>query len=81
MFSRKIPTGNTAANSQAAAQAAQRKKALEVPRSFQRARMEAGPTTYTIAPKSNVTFNENNNTRRDVDIFKAVKARQGGGRR
>ncbi|KAF2633352.1 hypothetical protein BU25DRAFT_453129 [Macroventuria anomochaeta] len=78
---RKIATGNSAANSQAAAQAAQRKKALEVPRSFQRARMETGRMTYTVAPRANITFNEGNNVRRDVDIMKTVKARQGGGRR
>lgn len=74
---RKIATGNSTANSQAAALAAQRKKALEAPRSFQRARMESGRMTYTVAPKSNVTFQEGNNVRRDVDIMKTVKARQG----
>lgn len=37
--------------------------------------------TYTVAPRNNVTFNEGNNVRRDVDIMKTVKARQGGGRR
>jgi transcription factor SPN1 len=37
--------------------------------------------TYDIAPTSHVTFNEGNNSRRDVDILKTVKARQGGGRR
>jgi transcription factor SPN1 len=37
--------------------------------------------TYNVAPKSNVTFQEGNRNRRDVDILKTVKARQGGGRR
>ncbi|KAJ4378956.1 Transcription factor iws1 [Didymella sp. IMI 355093] len=78
---RKAATGNSAANSQAAAQAAARKKALEVPKAYQRARMETGRMTYDIAPTSHVTFNEGNNSRRDVDILKTVKARQGGGRR
>ncbi|KAJ4398471.1 Transcription factor iws1 [Didymella pomorum] len=78
---RKAATGNAAANSQAAAQAAARKKALEVPKAYQRARMETGRMTYDIAPTSHVTFNEGNNSRRDVDILKTVKARQGGGRR
>jgi transcription factor SPN1 len=74
---RKPAPTNTPANSQAAAQAAQRKKALEVPRTFQRARMETGRMTYQVAPRSNVTFQEGNNVRRDVDIMKTVKARQG----
>lgn len=68
-------------SSQAAAQAARRKKELEAPRAFQRARLEAGPTTYTIAPKSSVTFNENARSRSsNVDIMKQIKSR-GGGRR
>ncbi|KAF2491737.1 hypothetical protein BU16DRAFT_492947 [Lophium mytilinum] len=45
-------------NSQAAAQAAARKKALETPKVWNRARMEAGPTTYTIVPKTNVQVEE-----------------------
>lgn len=64
------------------AQAARRKKELEAPRAFQRARMEAGPTTYTIAPKSSVTFNENARARSsNVDIMKQIKGGRGGGRR
>lgn len=70
------------ASSQAATQAANRKKALEAPRAFQRARMEAGPTTYTIAPKSSVVFNENTRGRStNVDIMKQIKGGRGGGRR
>jgi transcription factor SPN1 len=42
--------------------------------------MEAGPTTYTIAPKSNVVFNENGRSRTtNVDILKQIKGRSGGG--
>ncbi|KAL5115009.1 Transcription factor iws1 [Pleosporales sp. CAS-2024a] len=79
------PTKAAAPRTQAATQAAQiaanRKKALEAPKAFQRARMEAGPTTYTIAPKSNVVFNENGRSRAsNVDILKQIKGR-GGGRR
>lgn len=71
----------TQAASQAAQQAAARKKALEAPKAFQRARMEAGPTTYTIAPKSNVTFNEGGKSRSsNVDILKQIKGRAGGRR-
>lgn len=71
----------TQAASQAAHQAAARKKALEAPKAFQRARMEAGPTTYTIAPKSNVTFNEGGKSRSsNVDILKQIKGRTGGRR-
>jgi transcription factor SPN1 len=44
--------------------------------------MESGPTTYTIAPKSNVVFNEGGRNRQgDVDILKQIKGRGGGGRR
>lgn len=68
-------------NSQAAAAAAARAKALEVPRAYQRARMEAGPTTYTVVPKSNVIFNENRQKGGGggEDILKKIKARRGGG--
>ncbi|KAF1938192.1 hypothetical protein EJ02DRAFT_384220 [Clathrospora elynae] len=79
----KTTTGDrSVVSSQAAAAAASRKKALEAPRAFQRARMEAGPTTYTIAPKSNVVFNENaRNRSSNVDIMKQIKGGRGGGRR
>jgi transcription factor SPN1 len=79
----KARTGErTIGNSQQAAQAASRKKALEAPRAFQRARMESGPTTYTIAPKSNVVFNENARSRSsNVDIMKQIRGGRGGGRR
>ncbi|KAH7411627.1 hypothetical protein DE146DRAFT_602635 [Phaeosphaeria sp. MPI-PUGE-AT-0046c] len=71
----------TQAASQAAQQAAARKKALEAPKAFQRARMEVGPTTYTIAPKSNVVFNEGGKSRSsNVDILKQIKGRTGGRR-
>ncbi|EMD59293.1 hypothetical protein GGP41_009166 [Bipolaris sorokiniana] len=77
-----INTGDRTVNSQQAAIAASRKKALEAPRAFQRARMESGPTTYTIAPKSNVVFNENARSRStNVDIMKQIKGGRGGGRR
>jgi transcription factor SPN1 len=47
-----------------------------------RARPEAGPTTYTIVPKSNVVFNENNKARSgDVDIMRKIRNNRGGGRR
>ncbi|KAI8943797.1 hypothetical protein NX059_001771 [Plenodomus lindquistii] len=70
------------ASSQASQAAAARKKALEAPRNFVRARMETGPTNYTIAPKSNVTFNENNRSRStNVDILKQIRGRGGGNRR
>lgn len=68
--------------SQAAAQAAARNKALAAPTNFLRARLESGPTTYTIVPKSNVVFNEGNKGRSgDVDILRKIKNRGGGGRR
>ncbi|KAK7182980.1 hypothetical protein DPSP01_010297 [Paraphaeosphaeria sporulosa] len=68
--------------SQAAAQAAARTKALAVPTTYMRARAEAGPTTYTIVPKSNVVFNENNKGRSgDVDIMRKIRNNRGGGRR
>lgn len=77
-----VHTANRTMSSQAAAQAARRKKELEAPRAFQRARMEAGPTTYTIAPKSSVVFNENARSRSsNVDIMKQIKGGRGGGRR
>jgi transcription factor SPN1 len=78
---RKVAAPRTQAASQAAQHAAARKKALEAPKAFQRARMESGPTTYTIAPKSNVVFNEGGRSRTsNVDILKQIKGR-GGGRR
>lgn len=71
----------TAANSQQSIAANIRKKQLEAPRAFQRARMESGPTTYTIAPKSNVLFNENaRNRSSNVDIMKQIKGGRGGRR-
>lgn len=77
-----IAAPRTAAQSQAAQEAAARKRALEAPKAFQRARMETGPTTYTIAPKSNVVFQEGNRARQgNVDIMKQIKNRGGGGRR
>ncbi|KAF1965865.1 hypothetical protein BU23DRAFT_574516 [Bimuria novae-zelandiae CBS 107.79] len=67
---------------QAAAQAAARQKMLAAPTNFLRARPEASSTTYTIVPKSNVVFNENNKGRSgDVDILRKIKNRGGGGRR
>ena len=56
-----------------------RAKALEAPRAFQRARMEAGPTTYTVVPKSNVVFNENakKSGGGGEDIMRKIRARQG----
>ncbi|KAH7073559.1 hypothetical protein FB567DRAFT_492788 [Paraphoma chrysanthemicola] len=78
----KVAAPRTTAASQAAKIAADRKKALEAPKAFQRARMESGPTTYTIAPKSNVQFNEGGRSRGgNVDILKQIKGRGGGGRR
>ncbi|KAL6707128.1 Transcription factor iws1 [Coniothyrium glycines] len=69
-------------HSQATQAAALRKKQLEAPRNFVRARMETGPTTYTIAPKSNVVFNENTRNRStNVDIMKQIRGGRGGGRR
>lgn len=73
-------TADRVATSQASQVAAARKKALEAPRAFVRARMETGPTNYTIAPKSNVTFNENNRNRStNVDIMKQIRGGRGGG--
>jgi transcription factor SPN1 len=44
--------------------------------------MESGPTTYTIAPKSNVVFNENARSRSsNVDIMKQIRGGRSGGRR
>ncbi|KAH8716979.1 transcriptional elongation factor-like protein Iws1 [Phaeosphaeriaceae sp. PMI808] len=78
----KVAAPRTAATSKAAQDAAARKKALEAPKAFQRARMESGPTTYTIAPKSNVVFNEGGRNRSgNVDILKQIKGRGGGGGR
>jgi len=78
-----MKTGDrSAASSQAAAVAATRKKQLEAPKAFQRARMESGPTTYTIAPKSSVVFNENARSRSsNVDIMKQIRGGRSGGRR
>ncbi|KAL1601628.1 Transcription factor iws1 [Paraconiothyrium brasiliense] len=68
--------------SQAAAQAAARNRALAPPTTYMRARAEAGPTTYTIVPRSNVVFNENNKGRSgDVDIMRKIRSNRGGGRR
>lgn len=70
------------ASSHAGQVAAARKKALEAPRTFVRARMESGPTNYTIAPKSSVQFNENARSRSsNVDIMKQIRGGRGGGRR
>lgn len=56
----------------------QRQKELATPQVFQRARIEAGPTTYKIVPKSNVIFNENNKGRGgDVDILRKIKNNRG----
>jgi len=75
-------TADRVASSQASQAAAARKKALEAPRAFVRARMETGPTNYTIAPKSNVTFNENNRNRSsNVDIMKQIRGGRAGARR
>jgi len=62
--------------------AAARAKALEVPRTFQRARLEAGPTTYTVVPRSNVVFNENmkKGSGGGEDILKKIKGGRSGGR-
>ncbi|KAF2710901.1 transcription factor IWS1 [Pleomassaria siparia CBS 279.74] len=56
-----------------------RAQALEAPRAFQRARMEAGPTTYTVVPKSNVVFNENvkKGGGGGEDILRKIRARGG----
>ncbi|KAF2128983.1 hypothetical protein P153DRAFT_423399 [Dothidotthia symphoricarpi CBS 119687] len=79
---KQVAVVNSAANSQAAVRENARKKALEVPRAFTRARMETGPTSYTIAPKSNVVFNENNKNRsQNVDIMRQIRGGRGGGRR
>lgn len=79
---KQVAVGNAAANSQAAIRENARKKALEVPRAFTRARMETGPTSYTIAPKSNVVFNENNKNRsHNVDIMRQIRGGRGGARR
>jgi transcription factor SPN1 len=45
--------------------------------------MEVGPTTYTVVPKSNVTFNPENAKRTGggaEDILKKIKAKQTGRR-
>ncbi|KAF2261627.1 hypothetical protein CC78DRAFT_583432 [Lojkania enalia] len=66
------------ANSQAAARA----KALEAPRAFQRARMEAGPTTYSIVPKSSVVYTEQKRSGgASEDILRRIKAGRGRGGR
>ncbi|KAF2180174.1 hypothetical protein K469DRAFT_730198 [Zopfia rhizophila CBS 207.26] len=70
---------------QASSKAAARAKALEAPRAYQRARMEAGPTTYTVVPKSNVQFTDAAQTKAPGgggdEIFKRLKARGGRGGR
>ncbi|KAF2118892.1 hypothetical protein BDV96DRAFT_610770 [Lophiotrema nucula] len=59
-----------------------RAKALEAPRAFSRARMEAGPTTYTIVPKSNVVVGEQKrHGGANEDILKRIRARGGRGGR
>lgn len=57
-----------------------RAKALEAPRAFQRARMEAGPTTYTVVPKSNVVFNDNvkKGAGGGEDILRKIRGNRGG---
>ncbi|KAF2878310.1 hypothetical protein BDV95DRAFT_510204 [Massariosphaeria phaeospora] len=74
----KAPVRSTQGSSQATAAANARAKALETPRSFQRARMEAGPTTYTIVPKSNVVFNNEGRGRSGggEDIMKKIRSRR-----
>ncbi|KAF2734034.1 hypothetical protein EJ04DRAFT_512801 [Polyplosphaeria fusca] len=73
----------TQQSTQASQAAAARAKALETPRYYQRARMEAAPTTYTIVPKSNVVFNENRQRgpAGGEDILKKLKGRSGRGGR
>lgn len=64
--------------------AAARAKALEAPRAFQRARMEAGPSTYTVVPKSTVINNSQGKKSSGGggdDILKRIKARSGRGGR
>jgi transcription factor SPN1 len=76
---RKLPVRSTRpANSQAAVA---RAKALEAPRAYQRARMEAGPTTYTVVPKSNLIITNESGRRSGGagdDIIRKLKARRGG---
>ncbi|KAF2660163.1 hypothetical protein K491DRAFT_688486 [Lophiostoma macrostomum CBS 122681] len=77
----RLPVRN--ANPGASQAAAARAKALEAPRAFQRARMEQGPTTYTVVPKSNVVYNDQ--ARRTggggEDILRKIKGRSGRGGR
>lgn len=49
--SRKLPVRSA---NPVSSQANARAKALETPRVFNRARIEGGPTSYTIVPKSNI---------------------------
>jgi transcription factor SPN1 len=77
---RRLPVRNAnPANSQAAAA---RAKALEAPRAFQRARMEQGPTTYTVVPKSNVIYSDTSKRSGGAgeDILKRIKGARAGGR-
>ncbi|PVH99628.1 hypothetical protein DM02DRAFT_614871 [Periconia macrospinosa] len=74
-----LPTRNTAQSSQAAAAAAARAKALAPERNFVRARMEPSRETYTIVPKSNVTFNgeRQRGSGGGEDILRKIKGRGG----
>jgi transcription factor SPN1 len=70
------------ANPASSQAAAARAKALEAPRAFQRARMEQGPTTYTVVPKSNVIITEQQRRAGGgEDILRRMKARSGRGGR
>ncbi|OCK77377.1 hypothetical protein K432DRAFT_358699 [Lepidopterella palustris CBS 459.81] len=75
----KLPVRPSNPNTQAAQAAAARAKALETPRVWNRARMEGGPTTYTIVPKSNIQTPEQ--VRRAPgaagdEAFRRMRARQ-----
>lgn len=55
-----------------------RAKALATPSRYNRARVEGGPTTYTIAPKSRVVAGEAIKTQSSgADYLRKMKARQG----
>ncbi|KAF2016585.1 hypothetical protein BU24DRAFT_451083 [Aaosphaeria arxii CBS 175.79] len=80
----RLPVRNSQPGGSQAAAAAARAKALEAPRVFQRARMEAGPTTYTVVPKSNVIYNDQANKRSGgagEDILRRIRSRGGRGGR
>ncbi|KAF2463641.1 uncharacterized protein BDR25DRAFT_272832 [Lindgomyces ingoldianus] len=77
----KLPVRTAHTNNQAAVA---RAKALEAPRAFQRARMEAGPTTYTIVPRSNVQLGEQVKRAPGAggdELLKRIKAKSGRGGR